>query len=1049
MRKKSHPATRLRAQAETQLANNTPSEMPARSAEELLHELQVHQIELEMQNKALRQTQLALEESRDHYIELYEFSPVAYLTLDQHGMIQKANLTASTLLGYERGKLLRKRFTSLVEPEYCGRWNHLFMEMVQQQGSRTFDLVLNKKDGDTLHTQLNCVHIIQQGHLPVIRLTITDITALRKAEEAAHEWQQLIDCAHWGMSIGDMEDRLIKRANPAFARMHGYTQEELYYLNTDQLYAPESRGLIPGIQEILRDTNAYTFECMRLRKDGSTFPAMMDISTIRHGVNKLFFIANVTDISVYKQLEAHTIEVQENLRATLDAIPDLLFEVGLDGRYYDYRTSHPELLTSHPEKIIGKTIHDTLSAEPVNVIMQALHEANETGSSFGKQIYLQLPQGHMWFELSISRKNNSSLNEPRFIVLSRDITKRKQAELKNAALIHHNQVLMDSTSEGIHILDNQGNILEANEAFCRHLGYTHDETLKLNVLDWEAKFSETELQAAFIQLRNSHAVFETRHRRKDGTLVDVEVNVNGVRLDGQDCFLSLSRVITKRKQAEALLRKSAEEINDLYNNAPCGYHSLDKNGIFRRINDTELAWLGYTREEILNRMSFTDLLAPESQHSFSDKFSQLLQQGQVRDIEAKIVRKDGTAFDVIINATAIYDADGNFSLTRSMMFDVTERRRAELMQRESEEKYRLLFENSRDALMVLAPPSWRFISANRSTLKMFGANCEDEFTALHPWDISPELQPDGTTSVVASQQMIDTAMQDGSHFFEWAHRRLDGTSFPAEVLLTRQDRGGNISLQATVRDINERKRLEREVRERRNEMDELQKMHIAAMTTAALAHELNQPLLAIASYCEAACMLLAAEPPDLNKVRKAVTGSERQAQRAGQAIRVILELLSLKEFTAEILDLNTEILTALATAKSEYELLFNFELNLESGLPPVLVNRIHFQKVLLNLLSNSIEAMQESNVKLPSILITVRTHKDGAVALITISDNGPGFREEDVPRLFEPFFTSKDKGIGMGLAISRSLLESNGGQLWIAPEEGPGATFHLTIPFAS
>ena len=113
------------------------------------------------------------------------------------------------------------------------------------------------------------------------------------------------------------------------------------------------------------------------------------------------------------------------------------------------------------------------------------------------------------------------------------------------------------------------------------------------------------------------------------------------------------------------------------------------------------------------------------------------------------------------------------------------------------------------------------------------------------------------------------------------------------------------------------------------------------------------------------------------------------------------------------------------------------------------INRTHLEKTLLNLLQNSVDAMLGAGVTKPSITVTTRSIKDENVALVTLQDNGPGIKKEDFSRLFEPFFTTKAMGIGMGLAISRSLIEENGGELWIDPQSGSGATFHFTVPFAA
>ena len=123
-------------------------------------------------------------------------------------------------------------------------------------------------------------------------------------------------------------------------------------------------------------------------------------------------------------------------------------------------------------------------------------------------------------------------------------------------------------------------------------------------------------------------------------------------------------------------------------------------------------------------------------------------------------------------------------------------------------KHQLLFESSRDALMTLAPPSWKFTSANEATLQLFGASSVAEFTALGPWNVSPERQPDGHLSSEKAPEMIAIAMREGSHFFEWEHQRLGGQPFVTDVLLTRMKVGEDVFLQATVRDITERKRIE-------------------------------------------------------------------------------------------------------------------------------------------------------------------------------------------------------------------------------------------------
>ncbi|MGA7936997.1 MAG: CHASE3 domain-containing protein, partial [Kovacikia sp.] len=142
-------------------------------------------------------------------------------------------------------------------------------------------------------------------------------------------------------------------------------------------------------------------------------------------------------------------------------------------------------------------------------------------------------------------------------------------------------------------------------------------------------------------------------------------------------FFLLRNQIRVRKQAELAVQKYAEDIYDLYNQAPCGYHSLDAEGTLIRVNDTELGWLGYTRDEVIQKKKFVDLVTPDSSRIFQESFFKFKEQGWISDLEFELVRKDGTIFPVSLSATAIKDEAGNFVMSRSTLFDIHDRKRAE------------------------------------------------------------------------------------------------------------------------------------------------------------------------------------------------------------------------------------------------------------------------------------------------------------------------------------------------------------------------------------
>ena len=201
----------LRARAEAELAHAPDAEVSAQSAQELLHELRVHQIELEMQNGQLRQSQAALEESRDRYADLYEFAPVAYLTLTREGMLAEVNLTCATLLGVDRKRLLNRNFGTFVDPDERDRWHRFFLSVLQHDARQSCELALQRPDGSRIYAQVDCLRV-EADSTSSVRITLTDITERKNAEMALKEYQRMLrELAAQGVASREDEIKHIAR----------------------------------------------------------------------------------------------------------------------------------------------------------------------------------------------------------------------------------------------------------------------------------------------------------------------------------------------------------------------------------------------------------------------------------------------------------------------------------------------------------------------------------------------------------------------------------------------------------------------------------------------------------------------------------------------------------------------------------------------------------------------------------------------------------------------------------------------------------------------
>ncbi|TAK61041.1 EAL domain-containing protein [Methylobacter sp.] len=278
-------------------------EPPSRSIEELLHELQVHQIELKMQNEELQRARDDLEASHNRYLDLYEFAPVGYLTLTVEGEIIETNLTAAALVGVERCNLINRHFSSLISPKDGDRWHLLLKKLLDCEGEQN-NLELRLKRGDSyFHARLDCLPAITGDHTPVLRITLTDISESKHAEEelriaaAAFEAQE-------GIMITNA-DNMILRVNRAFTEITGYSTEELIG-QTPRIFksGQHDSAFYAEMWDCINRTGSWQGEIWDQRKNGEIYPKRLTITAVKDSDgNVTHYVGSHTDISTRKASE--------------------------------------------------------------------------------------------------------------------------------------------------------------------------------------------------------------------------------------------------------------------------------------------------------------------------------------------------------------------------------------------------------------------------------------------------------------------------------------------------------------------------------------------------------------------------------------------------------------------------------------------------------------------------------------------------------------------------------------------------------------------------
>lgn len=500
--------------------------------------------------------------------------------------------------------------------------------------------------------------------------------------------------------------------------------------------------------------------------------------------------------------------------------------------------------------------------------------------------------------------------------------------------------------------------------------------------------------------------------------------------------------LDSRRAAQSVVAKQANRLLDLMLGGSSGHaiFTVDEHGYITIWNCGATDTLGWSAEQATGRHFSIFLTLPEAHPVAMNQLEQARETGRFVG-EAWQKRADGSEFIAHLTIIPIIDDNGNGLSFANIVHDVTERKAEENALRRREEHLKSILDTVPDAMVVIDEQGI-ILSFSAAAEHLFG-HAEEAVVGRNVSLLMPS--PDRERHDGYLQRYLETGIPRIIGIGRVVEgQRADGSTFPMQLSVGEARTPDQRLFTGFIQDLTERRAFETQLAELQSELIHVSRLSAMGTMASTLAHELNQPLTAIASYSEAAVALLEdSGASDDETLVEIVSDMGRQSLRAGNIVRRLREFVSKGDVSKSLTDLPKVIEEASALALIGTRAKgVNTQFHLEPDATPVLIDKVQIQQVLINLMRNAIEAMEGAPVK-RLVISTARIDAD--TIQVSVSDTGPGIAPAVRDRLFHAFNSSKDAGMGLGLSICRTIVEAHGGRIWAADREGGGTEFHFTL----
>jgi PAS domain S-box-containing protein len=816
------------------------------------------------------------------------------------------------------------------------------------------------------------------------------------------------------------QDLKIVIANDRAFRSYGYSRDELLQMNVRDLRTPKTRSTLEADLKRVEEQNGLVFETMHQRKDGTTFPVEISSRPIEIEKKK-YYQSIIRDITERKQRD---VEYQTILRTSIDGF----WITDMQGHFLDVNDAYCRMMGYSRDELLKMRIHDVEALEKPEETAKRIQKIVKTGGDRFETKH-RCKDGKI-VDIEVSVKYSKEMGE-RLYVFLRDITERKKAEEALRESERRFRAIAESTPDAIITIDNHGKINFWNRAAKQIFGYNEGEVLGKPVqilLPERFRNNDKKGMEEFFETGESPLigkVFELIYLKKDGSEFLGEFSRFGWKMGGQSFICAIIRDITERKQRDV-------EYQTILRTSIDGFWTTDMQGHFLDVNDAYCRMMGYSRDELL-KMRIHDVEALEKPEETAKRIQKIVKTGGDR-FETKHRCKDGKIVDIEVSVKYSKEMGERLYV---FLRDITERKLAEEASRESEERFRSVVQTASEAILI-ADSSGKITFWNQASEKVYGYSAEEVIGKPFTIVLPKRLYEYQTNYL---KRTLNGKPEKLGENLEGIGVRKDGSEFPYEGSISTWETKDGTFYTAIFHDISDRKKMEEELLKNR-------KIESIGTLAGGIAHDFNNILTAILGNISLARMNTSTN--NLEKSIGRLTEAEKACLRAKDLTQ---QLLTFSRGGAPVKKISS---CAELLKESAGFALRGSKCQCESSIPgdllAVEVDEGQISQVIHNLIINADQAMpQGGTIQVSAENIEVRKPHalplpDGKYVKISIKDHGIGISEAHISKIFDPYFTTKQKGSGLGLATSYSIVKNHGGYITVKSHLGDGTTFTFYLP---